>query len=155
MSLRSKIVAMLVAPAVVLLAATATSYYAESRAAQTSRAVENSYEVKLKVASLQGDLTSAESALRGWVLTGREDFVVSFTTSADKVPADVTELASSVQDDPELREDVIRLRTLVTELTNPPVTVIVSASFSTLAFGLFSAAVSICSSFLSAFGRLL
>src|SRR5947208_9103968 len=106
---------MLVAPAVVLLAATATSYYAESRAAQTSRAVENSYEVKLKVASLQGDLTSAESALRGWVLTGREDFVVSFTTSADKVPADVTELASSVQDDPELREDVIRLRTLVTD----------------------------------------
>ena len=52
MSIRSKVVALMAIPAVVLVASVAASYLVESRAAQTSHAVEDSFEVKVRVATV-------------------------------------------------------------------------------------------------------
>jgi serine phosphatase RsbU (regulator of sigma subunit)/CHASE3 domain sensor protein len=57
------------------------------------------------------DLLNADTGSRGYVLTGRGDYLQPYTTAVDRYPGDVARLRYLVRHDPALTADVIRTDT--------------------------------------------
>lgn len=72
MSLRQKLMAVLAIPGIVLIVATALAYQTNARRTETTQLLRRSYEVRNTVDLIVGDLASAESGVRGYLVTGDE-----------------------------------------------------------------------------------
>lgn len=115
MSLRSKILTILVVPVVVLVAATVVLFV--SRQETTDALIAERHEAALHDAFGQVlvDMTDAESATRGFVLTGESSFLEPFKSGQARLPQDVQTLSALTQDTPADSKVVAALRVLANE----------------------------------------
>ena len=115
MSLRSKILAIMVVPVVVLIAATFALL--ASRQETTAALIDERHEAELRNAFGQVlvDMTDAESATRGYVLTGESSFLEPFNTGQARLPNDMQTLSDLTQDNPAESRVVADLRVLANE----------------------------------------
>jgi diguanylate cyclase (GGDEF)-like protein/PAS domain S-box-containing protein len=77
---------------------------------QASRAVEHALEVRDRIDAVHTDLVQAESAARGWVLSGKGDFVPVWESATSRLPLDLDRLQSITLDNPRLVEAMQILR---------------------------------------------
>ena len=115
MSLRSKILIIMVVPVVVLIAATFALF--ASREQTTAALIAERHESALRDAFGQVliDMTEAESATRGFVLTGESAFLEPFRSGQARLPRDLQALADLTQDAPADSKVVAELRVLTNE----------------------------------------
>ena len=65
-----------------------------------SRRVRHTLEVKSELNALQSVATDAETGQRGFLLTGRANYILPYEHARDQLPTDLTELGRQLQDDP-------------------------------------------------------
>ena len=112
MSLRSKILAIMVVPVVVLFAATFALL--ASRQETTAALIAERHEAALRDAFGQVlvDMTDAESATRGYVLTGESSFLEPYNTGQARLPVDLQTLSLLTKDSTTDAKVVAELRVL-------------------------------------------
>lgn len=115
MSLRSKILAIMVIPVVVLVAATFALL--ASRQETTDALIAERHEAALRDAFglVLVDMTDAESATRGYVLTGESLFLEPYDRGLARLPTDMQTLSDLTQDIPSDSKVVAELRVLANE----------------------------------------
>ena len=79
MRLRTKIMALLAVPVILLIALVGVAFRAERSTTQSLGLVEHSYQVKEVLGLVFDDLVSAETGMRGYLLTGKEEFLTPYT----------------------------------------------------------------------------
>ena len=79
MRLRTKIMALLAVPVILLIALVGVAFRAERNTTQSLGLVEHSYQVKEVLGLVFDDLVSAETGMRGYLLTGKEEFLTPYT----------------------------------------------------------------------------
>jgi len=111
-SLRSKILAIMVVPVVVLFAATFALL--ASRQETTAALIAERHEAALRDAFGQVlvDMTDAESATRGYVLTGESSFLEPYNTGQARLPVDLQTLSLLTKDSTTDAKVVAELRVL-------------------------------------------
>jgi diguanylate cyclase (GGDEF)-like protein len=114
-SLRSKILAIMVIPVVVLVAATFALL--ASRQETTDALIAERHEAALRDAFglVLVDMTDAESATRGYVLTGESLFLEPYDRGLARLPTDMQTLSDLTQDIPSDSKVVAELRVLANE----------------------------------------
>ena len=107
-SLRYKIAAGLLT-AVLVLVVGAISFWAVSRSTRASAAVDRTATVLLEQQQLLGGLADAETATRGYAITGDATFLGPFTAARTTVPRSVARLRTLTADNPrqQLRLDTL------------------------------------------------
>lgn len=85
------------------------SYRATSRLISSNDWVEHTRLVELKIQTIRSMILSAESAQRGYLLTGREEYLEPYTGASSELPSRVQQLSKLVVDSP---EQTIRLAQL-------------------------------------------
>ncbi|MGH2596645.1 MAG: diguanylate cyclase domain-containing protein [Actinomycetota bacterium] len=112
MSLRSKILTIMVVPVVVLFAATFALL--ASRQETTAALIAERHEAALRDAFGQVlvDMTDAESATRGYVLTGESSFLEPYKTGQARLPVDLQALSLLTKDSARDAQVVAQLRVL-------------------------------------------
>ncbi len=75
----------------------------------------HSRDVELQLSRLQTNLDQAESAVRGYVITGERDYLLPFDSARDKVAADMTAIRQLVADDPRQQAELRALAPLIGE----------------------------------------
>ena len=115
MSLRFKILAVIVFPLVVLVAATFALF--ASRQLTTAALIAERREAALhdSFGQVLIDLTEAESATRGFVLTGETSFLEPFRAGQARLPQDMQALTDLSKDNPMDSKVVADLRVLANE----------------------------------------
>lgn len=79
MRLRTKILALMAVPLALLVATVGAAFRAERSITQSLGRVEHSYQVRETVELVFDDLVDAETGMRGYLLTGSEDFLAPYT----------------------------------------------------------------------------
>jgi diguanylate cyclase (GGDEF)-like protein len=97
MSLRSKMLAMAAVPVAVLVLAVGLAVTAERVAGHANAEVDRANHMRVVLAEVQKDLTSAETSVRGFLLTGRESFLQEHAVAIRTFVADVLELGTLVR----------------------------------------------------------
>lgn len=87
--------------------------YGAQRLIGDARRVSHSNEVIGRLDELEARLRDAESAQRGYILTGRVDYLADYHASRDRVPLLVERIAGLVADNPEQSRRMEALRGLV------------------------------------------
>ena len=98
MSLRQKLMAVLTIPAIVLIVATALAYQTNARRTETTLLLRRSYEVRNTVDLIVGDLASAESGVRGYLVTGDEGMLRPYREAKEHVDEHLRTLQTLVTD---------------------------------------------------------
>lgn len=75
--------------------------------------VAHTHDVIAHIDQVQIQLSDAEAAQRGYLLTGRADYLADYRSSVDQVPALMDELSQRVADNPQQQQRVHQLRGLV------------------------------------------
>jgi diguanylate cyclase (GGDEF)-like protein len=133
-TVRTKILAAMAVPFVVLAAGTTVSFVTLRRSSETLEAERHTYAVREAVQTVLNDLIDAETGMRGYLLTAETDFLGPYTSGVARLTEDLDRLATLSRDDASQVGDVERLRHLanvrvallqqvrafapVTELTN-------------------------------------
>jgi diguanylate cyclase (GGDEF)-like protein len=99
MSLRQKLLAVLAIPAIVLVVATALAYQASNRRTQSTDLVSRSYRIINEMEAVIADLSSAESGLRGYLITGDAGMVNPYWRSRDALTENIREMEKLILDD--------------------------------------------------------
>jgi diguanylate cyclase (GGDEF)-like protein len=115
MRLRTKILALMVVPGVLMTATLAFSIRAERDSTQSQLLVDHTYQVKGTLSAVLADLVDAETGMRGYLLTGNGDFLTPYEQGTARVGDDLDRLSSLVQDDPAQIQRLASLRLLVPE----------------------------------------
>jgi diguanylate cyclase (GGDEF)-like protein len=114
MSLKIKALLVLAIPVVVLAVTTGLT----SRALRGSEAVvaqlSSSYQTREQISRVMDDLVDAETGVRGYLLTGRSEFLEPYSTGSAAVQGDLDRLGASLSQDG-AGGDLRSLRALVTE----------------------------------------
>ena len=100
MTLRSKILAIMAIPFVVLAASTATLLLARARTSQALASERHASAVLEQLHRVRSELVDMEDGMRGYVLTAHADLLVPFDDAVAALPADLDRLRSLVADDP-------------------------------------------------------
>lgn len=114
MSLRSKMLATAAVPIAVLMLAVVFAVLAQSAAARANAEVDRANSMRVRLVQVQEDLAAAEAAVRGYLLTGREDYVGEHDAAIATLHEDLALLGSLVKA-PVQRLRLDRLRELVDE----------------------------------------
>jgi diguanylate cyclase (GGDEF)-like protein len=96
-SLRSKLLAVAAVPVAVLLLALALAVTAQAAAARANDEVDRANAMRVTLALVQEDLSSAESGTRGFLLTGRETFRQEEQEATEKLREDLATLDAWVR----------------------------------------------------------
>ena len=104
MSLRQKLMAVMAIPAIVLIVATSLAYQASLRRTEDTAQIVRTYEVINEVEAVLADLSSAESDLRGYLITGDTGMVNPYWRSRSHLMENVHEMQQLIRD-----EDAARL----------------------------------------------
>jgi diguanylate cyclase (GGDEF)-like protein len=115
MRLRSKILSLMAVPVVLLTGTVGLAVAAEVNTTRSLRLVEHTYQVKDTLRAVLGDLVDAETGMRGFLLTGKEDVRAPYLEGSARVAHDMDRLASLVQDNPSQTQRLSDLRLLVPE----------------------------------------
>lgn len=115
MTLKRKFLAAMALPIVVLSSATALSYVAEARAAESAMLVDHTFQVRAALDQVLGDVVDAETGTRGYLLTGQAEFLSPYVEGAWHVRTDIDELARLVQYDASQAERMRQLEPLIQE----------------------------------------
>src|SRR5829696_82323 len=99
MSLRQKLMAVLAIPAIVLVVATALAYQASNRRTQSTDLVSRSYRIINEMEAVIADLSSAESGLRGYLITGDAGMVNPYWRSRDALTENIRQMENLILDD--------------------------------------------------------
>lgn len=114
MTLRSKMLAMAAIPIAVLAFAVVFAVFAHRAAVRANAEVDRAHVMRAVLGDAQEQITSAESGVRGFVLTGRDSFLEQYRTSAAKLQSDLTSI-DSLLSEPVQRLRFQRIRELVDE----------------------------------------
>jgi diguanylate cyclase (GGDEF)-like protein len=117
-SLKSKSLAVMAVPVVALIVASTLGFYTRLQANQALHDVQRTYEVVSAVENVQIALSDAEAGMRGYLLTGQDDFLGPYDRGVARVPSAFRSLSSVVRGDPAQEARVSKIETLsVDELT--------------------------------------
>ena len=97
MSLRSKLLAVAAVPVAVLLIAVVLAVFAQSAAARANDEVDRAAAMRISLADVQEDLSSAESSVRAFLLTAREAFLQEEVAAIAALERDLARLAALVK----------------------------------------------------------
>lgn len=92
MSLRSKMLAMAAVPIAVLVVAVLFAVLAHRAAVNANAEVDRTAAMRAALSEVQQDLSDAEAAVRGYLLTARQDFLRDHALAVRKLHADLEEL---------------------------------------------------------------
>ena len=83
------------------------------RQRDAAAAVEHTLQVENRIATVMSRLQDAETGQRGYLLTGRNNFLDPYRNAVAKLPSDLSRLENAVRDHPGQTKRVQTLRTLV------------------------------------------
>lgn len=107
------IIAMLVLVAVVLVSAVALCWYEFSLFGKAQKWLNHTYRILTSLERLESTLWDAETHQRGFLITGKESYKISFEKSSKKIEFQLGQLRERVSDNPIQTERVDRLRALI------------------------------------------
>jgi diguanylate cyclase (GGDEF)-like protein len=116
MSLKVKTLIVLAIPVVVLAITTGLTSRALRGSEDVLIQLGRSYQIREQISTVMDDLVDAETGVRGYLLTGRSEFLEPYTTGAAAAQGDLDELADSLAQDGS--GDLHALRALVGERLN-------------------------------------
>ncbi|MDI3281719.1 CHASE3 domain-containing protein [Polyangium sp. 15x6] len=102
-------------PLLILIALGAFSYRSTQRLLATSEAVTHAHEELTGLSSFLAALDETETGKRGFVITGREDFLQPYHTGRKGVGIELRQLEELFSDDSDQKDRVKQLRPLVEE----------------------------------------
>ena len=100
MRLRTKILALLAVPVVLLVVLVAVAFRAERSTTQSLGLVEHSYQVKATLGLVFDDLVNAETGMRGYLLTGQDEFLAPYVDGSTSLRNDYARLTYLIRDNP-------------------------------------------------------
>jgi diguanylate cyclase (GGDEF)-like protein len=115
MRLRTKILVLMTVPVLVLAATVAFGFQAERSTTESLRLVQHTYQVKDTLEALVEDLVNAESGMRGYLLTGEDEFLAPYDEGTARLNQDLDRLAFLLRDDPTESRRLNDLRLLTPE----------------------------------------
>jgi diguanylate cyclase (GGDEF)-like protein len=115
MRLRSKILALMVVPGVLVAATLAISIRAGRATTESQFLVDHTNQVKGTLNAVLADLVDAETGMRGYVLTGNGDFLGPYEQGTANVGTDLDRLSFLIRDNPIQQERLDALRLLAPE----------------------------------------
>jgi diguanylate cyclase (GGDEF)-like protein len=98
MSLRQKLMAVLAIPGIVLIVATGLAYQTNERRTEATHLLRRSYEVRNTVDLIVADLSSAESGVRGYLITGDRGMLYPYEAASERLGRHLRELRRLVVD---------------------------------------------------------
>ena len=98
MSLRQKLMAVLAIPTIVLIVATALAYQASTRRSESTQLVSRSYRIINEMESVIANLSSAESGLRGYLITGDSGMVNPYFRSRSALYENLRQMQHMILD---------------------------------------------------------
>jgi diguanylate cyclase (GGDEF)-like protein len=117
-SLKSKSLAVMAVPVVTLIVASTLGFYTRLQANDALHDVQRTYEVVAAVKDVQIALSDAEAGMRGYLLTGQDDFLGPYDRGVATVPSAFRSLASVIDGDVAQEARVSTIESLsVDELT--------------------------------------
>jgi diguanylate cyclase (GGDEF)-like protein len=117
-SLKSKSLAVMAVPVVTLIVASTLGFYTRLQANDALHDVQRTYEVVAAVKDVQIALSDAEAGMRGYLLTGQDDFLGPYDRGVATVPSAFRSLASVIDGDVAQEARVSKIESLsVDELT--------------------------------------
>ncbi len=90
----------------------AVAYYSTVQFAESADIVARSHQIIAKLEATLGDLASAESEARGYVISGDERYLVLYRTSVSNVEADMKELYATAMDS-DIKKRLVNLERLI------------------------------------------
>ncbi len=96
-----------------IVVVTFMSYYNEKRSVQSRKWVEHTYQVIKNLQDIQLSLQDAEMGKRGYLITGRLDYLKPYYGAIPKIGAEISQLQELVSDNPGQRELVTKLDNLI------------------------------------------
>jgi diguanylate cyclase (GGDEF)-like protein len=115
MRLRTKILALLAVPVVLLIVLVAVAFRAERSTTQSLGLVQHSYQVKDALGLVYDDLVDAETGMRGYLLTGDQEFLAPYTDGTAALHNDYDRLAYLTKDNPDQVRQLTDLHLLSSE----------------------------------------
>jgi methyl-accepting chemotaxis protein len=112
-SIGQKLAAGFALPLVILSAIGASSHRTLNRLIESGVWVEHTYQVLGRLGELRTAISDAESRERGYLVSGRDEFVVLYQTSAARVPDILRELTTLTADNPNQQRRLEALRPVV------------------------------------------
>lgn len=100
LSLQTKGMIVLAMPLMALIAATSVYLISEREGRRAEARINHSHQVKVDIRGARNILLDADSAVRGYLLTGREASLARYESAIEEAPATLGALARLVQDDP-------------------------------------------------------
>jgi methyl-accepting chemotaxis protein len=100
-------------PLLILAVVGVVSHRATNRSMETSRWIDHTYEVLDTIAQLRISLAEAESAQRGFLITGGEEFLPSFQRSTALVPAILKRLSELTLDSARQQQRIEDIRPVI------------------------------------------
>src|SRR4051812_13140126 len=110
--LRTKGLVVVAIPVVALVAAGTTFMALQSRQQHARSRVDHSVEVQRQLAQVTVNLVNAETAARGYVLTGQTEFLEPYQASEDGTTRDVARLVDLVRDDADQQDRAKQVQAL-------------------------------------------
>ena len=98
MSLRQKLMAVLAIPAIVLVVATAVAYQASVRRTEGTDQITRTYRILHELEATIAELQSAESGLRGYLITGNTGMVNPYQRSRNSLVDNLARMRRLIQD---------------------------------------------------------
>ena len=94
-----------------VLLSSITSYYSVKSLAEDAKWQSHTYEVINRIEKIETQMLNSETALRGFVLTQKNDFLTPYTANVNKIAPAIGELGLLVEDNPRqaLRVDTLEL----------------------------------------------
>lgn len=97
--------------AILVLCAVAVSVYANfAKMNNQKRWVEHTYTVLSNLQELLSNMKDIQSAQRGYVITGMEEYLAPYHTAVPKIDDQLRDLTASMKDNPEQLESLLRLK---------------------------------------------
>lgn len=90
----------------------AVAYYSTVQFAESADIVARSHQIIAKLEATLGDLASAESEARGYVISGDDRYLVLYRTSVSSVEADMKELYATAMDS-DIKKRLVNLEHLI------------------------------------------
>jgi diguanylate cyclase (GGDEF)-like protein len=114
-SLRSKILAIMALPLIVLVIATVALLTSRRQTTEALMAERNAVAIRDTLDHVLVDLTDAETGSRGYLLTGQESFLEPYTKGIDALTHDMHTLNELIDGDPVATAEVAKLQVLANQ----------------------------------------
>lgn len=110
--LGAKSAAVLAMPLILLVAALLFSYRLQQDIADADADVRRALVIQAEIQTLQSLIVQAATGVRGYLLTGREDFLDPYRTAREELPVTLTTLRRNIRDG-QMREHLDRIQQLL------------------------------------------